>query len=99
VWKIISWATNDEHIGFYERRCYYIVGEDLFSVTLLDDSFYRDYDRYGFGAGVIPERLVNYPGDIVFWGIINYRARIGTGTSLPLPVPAILVLKETGWEP
>jgi len=99
VWKIMSWATDDEHVGFYDGCVYYITGDDYIGVYLLEDSFYREYEHFGFGAGVLPERLVNYPGDVVFWGVVFPAAGIGTGMALPLAVPACLVLKTTGWVP
>ncbi len=99
VWKIVSWATNDQYVGFYEGDIYYLTGHDYIGTYLLEDSFYRDYEYYSLGAGVVPERLVNYPGDLVFWGVLFCRYRIGMGEVMPLPVSAFLFQKEADWAP
>ena len=35
LWKIISWATNDEHAGFYNGEVYYVVRGDYYSTDVL----------------------------------------------------------------
>ena len=99
LWKIISWATNDEHAAFYNGKVYYVVQGDYYSVDMLEDSFYREYDRYSIASAAVPERFINYPGDIVLWGILNSRIGLGFGFSLPLPARALLVLVEREWNP
>ena len=99
LWKIISWATNDEHAGFYNGEVYYVVRGDYFSTDVLADSFYREYDRCCIACAVVPEKLINYAGDAVLWGCMDPRLGIGIGFSLPLPVRALLVMVESDWNP
>jgi len=99
LWKIVSWATDDEYAGFYNGRIYYVVEGGYSSVDLLEDSFYRDYASFSIGSGVIPERLINFPGDVVIWGILLHRPAIGIGYALPLPAPALLFLHNDSWRP
>lgn len=99
LWKICSWATNDEYVGFHAGDVYYVVLGGYSSVDLLTDGFYRDYDRCSIGCGAVPERLINYAGDVIVWGLFFHRPPAGIGFSLPLPVPALLVLRSDSWHP
>jgi hypothetical protein len=99
VWKIISPVTNDEYVGFYDGAVYYLTGHDYIGQYPLSDSFYRDYDRASIASAVIPERLINYPGDVVVWGIMLHRTGTGYGFSLPLPSPALLSMQTAAWIP
>jgi len=99
LWKIVSWATDDEYVGFYDGRIYYVVEGGYSSLDLLSDSFYRDYDIFSFGSAVIPEQLINYPGDVVVWGLFLHSPAIGCGYALPLPVQALLLLRAADWQP
>lgn len=99
LWKIRSWATNDEYVGFYDGDVYYVVLGGYSSVDLLEDGFYREYDHCSIACGVVPERLINYAGDVVVWGIFLHRPPVGIGFALPLPVPALLRLRSDSWHP
>jgi len=99
LWKMVSWATDDEYVGFYDGRIYYVLEGGYSSVDLLSDSFYRDYDLFSIGSAVIPEALINYPGDVVVWGLFLHSPAIGFGYALPLPVPALLLLHAIDWQP
>lgn len=99
LWKIVSWPANDEYVGFYEGAVYYVVEGGYSSVDKLTDSFYRDYDYFSIGCAVIPEQLINYPGDVVVWGMLLHSPAIGFGFCLPLPARALLLLQDSEWEP